>query len=116
MPKAKIESRSIATWATGASAPSVRSLARRVARGEGVDPERVQVVGAEAVRRELRLTAPDAAYAAERRRGSESRCWEDVEIGEVRADIPKEVVWQTGEAPEGLWVPEQGVPGYRGRG
>ena len=24
--------------------------------------------------------------------------------------------WQTGAPPDGLWVPEQGVAGYRGRG
>jgi len=33
-----------------------------------------------------------------------------------RGGIPIDVFWQTGEAPEGLWVPDQGVPGYRGRG
>jgi len=26
------------------------------------------------------------------------------------------VFWQSGEPPRGLWVPDQGVPGYRGRG
>jgi 7-cyano-7-deazaguanine reductase len=26
------------------------------------------------------------------------------------------VFWQTGRAPKGLWVPEQGVAPYRGRG
>jgi 7-cyano-7-deazaguanine reductase len=26
------------------------------------------------------------------------------------------VFWQTGEAPKGLWVPDQGVASYRGRG
>jgi 7-cyano-7-deazaguanine reductase len=26
------------------------------------------------------------------------------------------VFWQTGAAPEGLWLPDQGVPPYRGRG
>ncbi len=33
-----------------------------------------------------------------------------------RGGIPIDVFWQTGPAPEGLWVPDQGVPGYRGRG
>ena len=33
-----------------------------------------------------------------------------------RGGIPIDVFWQTGAPPEGLWVPEQGVPGYRGRG
>ena len=33
-----------------------------------------------------------------------------------RGGIPIDVFWQSGPAPEGLWVPEQGVPGYRGRG
>jgi 7-cyano-7-deazaguanine reductase len=26
------------------------------------------------------------------------------------------VFWQTGPAPEGVWLPDQGVPPYRGRG
>jgi 7-cyano-7-deazaguanine reductase len=26
------------------------------------------------------------------------------------------VFWQTGVLPEGTWVPDQGVPPYRGRG
>jgi 7-cyano-7-deazaguanine reductase len=26
------------------------------------------------------------------------------------------VFWQTGRVPKGLWVPEQGVAPYRGRG
>jgi 7-cyano-7-deazaguanine reductase len=26
------------------------------------------------------------------------------------------VFWQTGAAPDGVWVPDQGVPPYRGRG
>ena len=34
----------------------------------------------------------------------------------VRGGIPIDVFWQSGPVPEGLWVPEQGVPGYRGRG
>ena len=33
-----------------------------------------------------------------------------------RGGIPIDVFWQTGAPPEGLWVPEQGVAGYRGRG
>jgi 7-cyano-7-deazaguanine reductase len=32
-----------------------------------------------------------------------------------RGGIPIDVFWQTGPAPEGLWLPEQGVPPYRGR-
>jgi 7-cyano-7-deazaguanine reductase len=33
-----------------------------------------------------------------------------------RGGIPIDVFWQTGKAPEALWLPDQGVPGYRGRG
>jgi len=33
-----------------------------------------------------------------------------------RGGIPIDVFWQTGPAPPDVWVPEQGVPGYRGRG
>ena len=33
-----------------------------------------------------------------------------------RGGIPIDVFWQSGPAPDRLWVPEQGVPGYRGRG
>lgn len=33
-----------------------------------------------------------------------------------RGGIPIDVFWQTGQPPEGLWLPDQGVPGYRGRG
>ncbi|MGV8854508.1 MAG: preQ(1) synthase [Devosia sp.] len=33
-----------------------------------------------------------------------------------RGGLPIDVFWQTGAAPEGVWVPEQGVPPYRGRG
>lgn len=33
-----------------------------------------------------------------------------------RGGIPIDVFWQTGGPPEGLWVPDQGVQGYRGRG
>jgi len=33
-----------------------------------------------------------------------------------RGGIPIDVFWQSGPPPEGLWLPDQGVPGYRGRG
>ena len=33
-----------------------------------------------------------------------------------RGGIPIDVFWQTGTPPEGLWLPDQGVPSYRGRG
>ncbi len=33
-----------------------------------------------------------------------------------RGGIPIDVFYQTGELPEGLWVPEQNVQPYRGRG
>ncbi len=33
-----------------------------------------------------------------------------------RGGIPIDVFWQTGAAPDGLWVPDQGVAPYRGRG
>jgi 7-cyano-7-deazaguanine reductase len=33
-----------------------------------------------------------------------------------RGGIPIDVFYQTGEPPAGLWLPEQGVPPYRGRG
>ena len=33
-----------------------------------------------------------------------------------RGGIPIDVFWQTAPAPDGLWVPETGVPSYRGRG
>ena len=33
-----------------------------------------------------------------------------------RGGIPIDVFWQTGVPPMGLWVPDQGVPTYRGRG
>jgi 7-cyano-7-deazaguanine reductase len=32
-----------------------------------------------------------------------------------RGGIPIDVFWQTGPAPDGLWLPDQGVPPYRGR-
>lgn len=33
-----------------------------------------------------------------------------------RGGIPIDVFWQTGLPPEGLWLPDQGVAPYRGRG
>ena len=33
-----------------------------------------------------------------------------------RGGIPIDVFAQWGEAPKGLWIPDQGVPSYRGRG
>jgi 7-cyano-7-deazaguanine reductase len=33
-----------------------------------------------------------------------------------RGGIPIDVFYQTGAPPEGLWVPDTGVPSYRGRG
>jgi len=33
-----------------------------------------------------------------------------------RGGIPIDVFWQTGAPPDGVWVPDQGVPHYRGRG
>jgi len=33
-----------------------------------------------------------------------------------RGGMPIDVFWQTGAAPEGLWVPDTGVASYRGRG
>ena len=33
-----------------------------------------------------------------------------------RGGIPIDVFWQSGAPPEGLWLPDQGVPPYRGRG
>jgi 7-cyano-7-deazaguanine reductase len=33
-----------------------------------------------------------------------------------RGGIPIDVFWQTGAPPKDLWLPEQGVPPYRGRG
>ena len=33
-----------------------------------------------------------------------------------RGGIPIDVFWQTGRVPKGLWVPEQNVAPYRGRG
>lgn len=33
-----------------------------------------------------------------------------------RGGIPIDVFYQTGEPPKDVWIPEQGVPPYRGRG
>jgi 7-cyano-7-deazaguanine reductase len=33
-----------------------------------------------------------------------------------RGGIPIDVFFAQGEIPKGVWVPDQGVPGYRGRG
>ena len=33
-----------------------------------------------------------------------------------RGGIPIDVFYQFGEAPRGVWIPDQGVPPYRGRG
>jgi len=33
-----------------------------------------------------------------------------------RGGIPIDVFWQTGRPPAGLWLPDQGVSAYRGRG
>jgi 7-cyano-7-deazaguanine reductase len=33
-----------------------------------------------------------------------------------RGGMPIDVFYQTGTPPEGLWLPDQGVPPYRGRG
>src|SRR5690348_17000699 len=32
-----------------------------------------------------------------------------------RGGMPIDVFWQTGTPPKGLWLPDQGVAGYRGR-
>ena len=32
-----------------------------------------------------------------------------------RGGMPIDVFWQTGPAPEGLWLPDQGVGAYKGR-
>ena len=32
-----------------------------------------------------------------------------------RGGIPIDVFWQSGSPPDGLWLPDQGVAGYRGR-
>lgn len=33
-----------------------------------------------------------------------------------RGGIPIDIFYQTGEPPKGVWIPDQGVPPYRGRG
>lgn len=33
-----------------------------------------------------------------------------------RGGIPIDVFYQTGEMPKDVWIPDQGVPAYRGRG
>ena len=33
-----------------------------------------------------------------------------------RGGMPIDVFWQTGDCPEGVWLPDQGVAPYRGRG
>jgi 7-cyano-7-deazaguanine reductase len=33
-----------------------------------------------------------------------------------RGGIPIDVFWQSGEPPKGVWLPDQGVATYRGRG
>jgi 7-cyano-7-deazaguanine reductase len=33
-----------------------------------------------------------------------------------RGGMPIDVFWQSGPPPDGLWLPDQGVPPYRGRG
>lgn len=33
-----------------------------------------------------------------------------------RGGMPIDVFWQTGEPPKGVWIPDQAVPPYRGRG
>jgi 7-cyano-7-deazaguanine reductase len=33
-----------------------------------------------------------------------------------RGGIPIDVFWQTGETPKSVWIPDQSVPPYRGRG
>jgi 7-cyano-7-deazaguanine reductase len=33
-----------------------------------------------------------------------------------RGGMPIDVFWQSGVPPEGVWIPVQDVPGYRGRG
>ena len=51
------------------------------------------------------------------RRGRLSRAGCASAVTGIRAaGIPIDVFWQTGPAPEGLWVPDQGVAPYRGRG
>jgi 7-cyano-7-deazaguanine reductase len=33
-----------------------------------------------------------------------------------RGGMPIDVFWQTGHCPDGVWLPDQGVAAYRGRG
>ena len=33
-----------------------------------------------------------------------------------RGGIPIDVFWQSGDCPKGVWLPDQNVPPYRGRG
>ncbi|MGE0628784.1 MAG: NADPH-dependent 7-cyano-7-deazaguanine reductase QueF, partial [Hyphomicrobiaceae bacterium] len=33
-----------------------------------------------------------------------------------RGGIPIDVFWQSGDCPAGVWLPDQGVAPYRGRG
>jgi 7-cyano-7-deazaguanine reductase len=33
-----------------------------------------------------------------------------------RGGIPLDIFWQTGTPPDGVWIPNQDVPNYRGRG
>jgi 7-cyano-7-deazaguanine reductase len=33
-----------------------------------------------------------------------------------RGGMPIDVFWQSGSPPDGVWIPAQDVPGYRGRG
>jgi 7-cyano-7-deazaguanine reductase len=33
-----------------------------------------------------------------------------------RGGMPIDVFWQTGTPPDGVWIPDQGVAAYRGRG
>jgi 7-cyano-7-deazaguanine reductase len=33
-----------------------------------------------------------------------------------RGGMPIDVFWQTGDCPKGIWLPDQGVAPYRGRG
>jgi len=60
----------------------------------------------------------DCTVAIGRRLATElAPCW--LRIGGYwypRGGIPIDVFWQTGPAPEGLWLPDQGVTPYRGRG
>jgi 7-cyano-7-deazaguanine reductase len=43
-------------------------------------------------------------------------CTLDIGNWYPRGGMPIDVFWQTGEPPAGLWLPDQGVPSYRGRG